>query len=603
MRPRYLVLSAAQWLLLMTGLGCSDASSVSTTVSPPSADADSPVRIPDNPVRPDASADAVLDGAVVDSADVAPTTTDGDAQDVVVGPDPGLDLGGGVTVFPSNPQPGQPLKVVYRGNLADRDNVSVHYGFNGWNQVANASLTESVEANSNRNYYRRQRMDPLDAQQGYTLQLDTPSEARSIHMVFFSSRGDGQDWDNNKGDDYTTGIGHLFIGPYLTVGSTGDLSQNVFVNFTSGHHCKGRVELGPVGGKTVLLEEPSPSTVHRIELNKLVPGTRYEYRASCFPGQKEAPATFETIQPLSPRLTFIALSDAQDSGEGGRFRDVLSQIQTAHMHAAFIVISGDMPWDNSPGLWWTFFDRGRDVFRAIPLAPAMGNHDRTRYDGASSPTNEAAYDRFFPSRTDSRVGRLEAGPVTLLTLNSEFTDDFAKPAGKQFQWVQQQVNAMKARPRQWNFAAWHQPPYNASPRHASEPGNLRGITSLFDGVVDWVFTGHVHTGQRFKPLRYAGLVASAYGRGPNEGVGYMILPPAGAYPNADILGVGEANATARSWLAFPDPPPGQRVVDAENGFAVIDVDGQTLSLSVMGLGNYANARASHVVDHVVQRRP
>jgi hypothetical protein len=118
--------------------------------------------------------------------------------------------------------------------------------------------------------------------------------------------------------------------------------------------------------------------------------------------------------------------------------------------------------------------------------------------------------------------------------------------------------------------------------------------------VDWVITGHEHLYQRMRPLRYDGVEApsGAYGRGPDDGVGYLVLPPAGNWPEAEIM----ADDAARARLAHPTPTPGVDTVPSELGFAVAEIDGEDWALEVYGVGSVVAPAPLGVIDAIAGRR-
>ncbi|MGC4119561.1 MAG: hypothetical protein QM765_34320 [Myxococcales bacterium] len=119
------------------------------------------------------------------------------------------------------------------------------------------------------------------------------------------------------------------------------------------------------------------------------------------------------------------------------------------------------------------------------------------------------------------------------------------------------------------------------------------MTQLFDGRVDWVFCGHEHLYQRHKPLRYNATLVSEHGNGPGQGVGYVVTPPGGTWPNADLVPLTDPKGYYRDRLAYPAPAD---VVPSEVGFVKVHLDARTISLEAYGLGSVGQAVPAHVVD-------
>ena len=133
------------------------------------------------------------------------------------------------------------------------------------------------------------------------------------------------------------------------------------------------------------------------------------------------------------------------------------------------------------------------------------------------------------------------------------------------------------------FVQYHKPPYDIGARFGSEAPTYRAITELFEGVVDWVFTGHEHIFQRTLPVQFEGTLAASdgYGLGPDDGAGYLVVPTAGTRITAAVEPVDDA---AWAMFAFPEPPFESTEVPEEHGFVEIAVRGDALTLRTWGMG-------------------
>jgi 3',5'-cyclic AMP phosphodiesterase CpdA len=282
---------------------------------------------------------------------------------------------------------------------------------------------------------------------------------------------------------------------------------------------------------------------------------------------------------------------------------VASAIVADHDDAEFVLFVGDLPWNDKPGLWWTFFDRGRELFARKPLVAVPGNHDTPT---VNSNTDTSRLRSWFGLASPSDTSRaLRWGPAGLLLLDSERPDDFLLTTGAQYQLAAQTIQAWGSDPPTWSFAAFHVPPYNAGARHAADQGTFRDVTGLFDGAIDWVLGGHEHLAQRTKPMRYNGQLAGSgsYGRGPTDGVGYLVLPPAGAWPETGLIAWDDPKAYYRDRLAFPVPVAQQNTIESEIGYAIVRLAGSAITLEVWGMGDYASAHAPVLRDSVSYTRP
>jgi len=116
--------------------------------------------------------------------------------------------------------------------------------------------------------------------------------------------------------------------------------------------------------------------------------------------------------------------------------------------------------------------------------------------------------------------------------------------------------------------------------HHADQYQYRPITELFDGHVDWVFCGHVHSYQRMELLRFQGQIQSEYGKGKDEGVGYIVVPPAGNSPVSDFYfvdkGRNKKKARYRERLAYPN-------FNSEIGFVRVNVQGNKIHVEAYAI--------------------
>jgi hypothetical protein len=504
-------------------------------------------------------------------------------------PDTGVSLGGGVTVSPTELAPGGTATIRYDGQLASSSSITLHYGFDGWNATGAAGRASEDDGTGNQDFFIDVAMS--SGPDGWEASVAIPDGARAIHAVFTN----GTDWDNNGGLDYNRGIRFPYIGPYLGLGDGVDAATGVTVSFVTGHACLGTVEHGPTSTLGSTAVESSPGLVHHITLEGLAADTERFYRVRCgVLGETEIHA-FRTPAANADDYTFAVLGDMQDEGEAGRWSDVAAAVETLHPETAFLVVAGDLAWNDRPGLWWTFFDKGRDLLASKVLLPTAGNHDTP---GVSSSPDTTSFERFFP--LDGTYYRRSWGNAELIGLNSERPGELAMSGGAQYDWMQQELAATSS---QWTFAFWHIPPYNAGARHWTQQGELRDLTSLFDGALDWVFCGHEHLYQRHRPLRYNGQLANDYGRGANEGVGYLIVPPAGVWPADQLIPHGDPKGYYRDRLAYPVVAAPNDTAPSELGFVAVDVTGTSITLTTYGLGTITSPQAAHVVDTASYTKP
>ncbi|RME25206.1 MAG: metallophosphoesterase family protein [Deltaproteobacteria bacterium] len=426
-----------------------------------------------------------------------------------------------------------------------------------------------------------------------TTTLTLPPDTRALSMSFIGA--DGRT-DDNGGEDYHSGALFPYIGPFLTPGSDGGLSTRVTVTWETDRRCKGVVLYGDdpehldrqaVGTR--------PDTIHHVELADLRPGATVHYRVTeCGTGRRSEVHAFHTIADDATTLDVAVLADMQDKGTPqSRWGEIARHVAQAHGEVDLVLAPGDLAADDEPRFWWLFFDRARDLLASTPLVPAVGNHDTP---GRQSNPDDSSFLRYFPvPRTPGAGGvyATRAGPLVVLTLNSEVPSEL-HPGGAQYRWVEQQL--ADTRGDRWVFAQWHVPPFNAGGRFARVQDDTRPVTALFDGRVDWVFTGHEHLYQRTLPLR-AGRRAARYGRGDEDGVGYIVAPTAGDRIFDTLAPLTEPS---RSLLGFPTVGNLRRV-EGEHGYLVVHIDGPDIGIRSWGMGRTPGQPAT-VVDEIAYRR-
>lgn len=513
------------------------------------------------------------DAAARDGGDAG--SSDAEASDASV--PSWVTLGGGVWVSPSCPGPGQALDVRYAGTLSDETGLTIHYGYDGWSEVAGSIAGPGTGDGTD--YYFEEEMIK-DGQGGFLTSLSPPAGSRAVHMVFRSESGI---WDNGASKDYNLGLSFPYLGPFVTWNEDDDPSTALQVNFHSGYLCIGEVDYGTGGVLSSRVTGSSAAVIHHLRIDGLAPSTEVSFRVRCRDRDESPVYTVRTASQSS--LTMAVISDAQDSGEAPGWETTAAALQDAHPEVEMLLIAGDLAWNDRPGLWWLFFDRARELLATHALAVIPGNHDVTGSGGSRD--DSTIRDLLGLETRSDLVRRLEWGPAALLLLDTGAPDEFAISGGSQYAWTAATLDglALDPFPPAWTFAAMHIPPYNAGARHYSEQGAFRDLTGLFDGRVDWVFAGHEHLYQRMLPLSYNGVLAPSgqYGRNPDDGVGYLILPPAGAWPETQLIHWEDPKAYYRDRLAFPVPVQFEDTVPSENGYVVVRITETTLGIETFAV--------------------
>ncbi len=504
-----------------------------------------------------------------------------------------------VQVSPLPLEPGGQATVRYEGDLASSDSLVLHHGFNGWNQVQ--GLDDMVEASngSDRYWYRQSEMTA--AKGGFEVTIDLPSDGRALHMVFFDPEEDS--WDNNGEQDYHQSFELPYIGPYLTWSAQAQPETGVVVNFETSLPCLGVVEYGTDEQLGTAVTGNDLGTVHHVVLSGLQPATTYFYKLWDAAGRSSQTYQFTTAELDDEQFSFLVMSDMQDAGEDSdnSWAEVAEHVASSHGEASFALVPGDMSSEDSPGHWWTFFDRGRPLLSWLPLLPAVGNHDTP---GTGSSSDTSSFERYFTvpgGGDDHTYYSLDYGHSHFLGLNSEVHEDWASDGDQLLFATEDLLGLLDGGQRQpsWVFCFWHVPPYNAGVRHYREQYSFRPLTDIFQGYVDWVFSGHEHLFQRMEPMapdaEFAG--SGSYGIGPEDGVGYIVTPPAGNWPNDEIVAEDSKDAHYRGYLAAPDVGKGAEV-ESELGYLWVQLDGDAITIRTWGMGTVPEPKEAWIRDEL-----
>lgn len=510
-----------------------------------------------------------------------------------------------VTVTPHILVPGGQATLHYHGHYADKPNLTIHYGFNGWNRISGIDDFEVEDDGGNKNYFKEVPMTKA-SDSGFMVTIDIPTAAKALHFVFYWQDHDStRHWDNNDKKDYRKAVEIPYMGPYLTWNHNTRPDSGVVFNFQTGTATQTRIEYGLTPSLGTTLTGTASTEDHHMELTGLAGGTLYYYRVFGDNGTSSPIYSFKTAEANPTHVTFAVAADMQDNGDDRRWGDVANEIMANHADIDFMLVVGDMPWNDQPGHWWTFFDKGRQLLASKVIMPTVGNHD-TPGNGSDPDTSsfEQAFDLPATSGSETYYG-FSFGPAHFLSLNSEVPQQFTKGSGAQYHWIQNQIAALQnVSQRDWVFVYWHIPPYDAGQRHYREQGKFRDITALFDGTVDWVFNGHEHLYQRAKPLRYNAKLAATgnYGVSSDKGVGYLLVPPAGNHPESKLIPFDAPRRRYRDRLAFPRFGPRQNDVDSQIGFTKVAVAGDAIEIKTFGMGTLTQPLDSHIIDSVSYRK-
>ena len=262
-----------------------------------------------------------------------------------------------------------------------------------------------------------------------------------------------------------------------------------------------------------LLNDP---TIHRhkVTATGLTPDTRYVYMVGDGSDEGWSPLYHTATAPATPRdYSFLYLGDAQCELE--RWGELAQVAKRAHPDAGFMILAGDLvDRGNERSNWDHLFLRAAGVFDAIPLMPAVGNHEyldkgpeiyRRTFDlPKNGPGGIAA----------NLVYSFEYADAFVAVLDSNLGIYDPAAAGRQAAWLDAALARTGAT---WKFVAFHHPIYASHPSRAN-PQLGRAWGPIFDKHhVDLVLTGHDHAYLRTVPMRGGKPVATAA-----EGTVYVV---------------------------------------------------------------------------------
>lgn len=343
--------------------------------------------------------------------------------------------------------------------------------------------------------------------------------------------------------------------------------------------------------------------VHHITLNNLKSDTIYEYKVT---GLNDAEFSktyeFKTTKSDINYSDYLVVGDMQDEQGTQRWKDIADEIVKSHINDfEFIILLGDMAKDdtiyqNDRFYWWkVFFDKGKELFASKPMLPTMGNHDTPANDIVKDYSSNAECTRSFrkyfyinPDMSYPDYYSFKFGNSNFIAFNSEIpiyygqypSRDNGGSVAKQAVWFQNIIE--KEKQNEWNFVYMHCPMINPAGGKDEVKYVRPYVEYLYDDMnynnVDWVFAGHTHTYQRLKPLKAkkdSYNIMQTHGRGINDGIGFIVVPPAGQHPRVDIAD--------KSILDFyPKNDKGE--VAIEIGFTIVNIYENKFSAKIYGMG-------------------
>jgi hypothetical protein len=232
--------------------------------------------------------------------------------------------------------------------------------------------------------------------------------------------------------------------------------------------------------------------------------------------------------------------------------------------AAFVAITGDIPWRGADGEDWKVYDaEAKPLIDAHTLLlPTIGNHEYLnrflRDDRVAGLTNYFARFPQIPHRIASPWYSARYGNCYFLFLNSEDSDG---PGSEQFRWMESQLTSVPS-DIDYLFVLIHRPPYTASTSSTHRP-------RASEVAIARELELHQKENARPRIMMIAGHVHN-YERYQHNGVTYIVSGGGGAHPYSLKRSPDD--------LYKPADP-----TEPEYNYCVITIDGQKLKFEMFRL--------------------
>lgn len=210
---------------------------------------------------------------------------------------------------------------------------------------------------------------------------------------------------------------------------------------------------------TVLHDNDETIYIYVVKLTALTPNTRYEYKINI------SNASTQWYQLTTPErnATFKAaiFPDSQCSDGYVTWRNVVHTAMAKHPDTSFMISMGDLV-DNGEAAWqWRQWQDGiDDVWKAVPFAPVMGNHEC--YNLQWLCRLPYAYLNYFslPSNGSTHFNRYyysyDYGPVHFIVLNTQWDEINSFKQGlidEQLAWLENDLQT--ADKSKWTVVLMH----------------------------------------------------------------------------------------------------------------------------------------------------
>ena len=320
-------------------------------------------------------------------------------------------------------------------------------------------------------------------------------------------------------------------GPWLLNVGT----NTVTVAWSSRNEHVGRIVYGEQAADHSAVE-PAARHEHRVVLDGLLPGRKYQYRLEGAQPVHEGAFWTAPAAGDAAMVPFRVLIYGDNRSNPAAHAEV---VKAARAEGARLALhTGDMVLDaNKEELWALWFDVEKELLASTPIAATVGNHEIT--------DRGVHYSQHFQTPSLPPYRSFDYGPLHVVILDSfELVTTGPQPregniSEAQAAWLEQDLKSVPAGKHVWVLV--HQGPFSHPLAHGHGGSDrVRQVLQPFKDKIEGVFAGHDHY----------------YERGKNAGLRYFVVGGGGAP------------------LYEPNPAaPGVQVAVKSLSYAVIDVCG------------------------------
>ena len=267
-------------------------------------------------------------------------------------------------------------------------------------------------------------------------------------------------------------------------------------------------------------------TSNKALITGLKPNTQYSYRVGKRGAWSEI-GSFTTASAGKETFEFIYVTDTQANTDEN-FEVSKRTIEMAAKYvpnARFLLVTGDLidsgGANSSEWEWEQWFEKMQHIWLRLPIAPVLGNHDKSLFNNwfhhfnTDKSYNAQQSDKDAKTEMDGTIYSFVYGDALLMVINFEHLAKGEPYFSALEQWMRKQVATHSS--AKWKIVAFHKTMFTG---HSGRLAGREGVTirerfaSVFQDLdIDLVIQGHDHLYQ------VIGVLAA-------EGTGFRHLPDA-----------------------------------------------------------------------------